>query len=166
MLLSMVLLVCLRLKVVLRAIFLEILIECCELVLEVSSKSIKLMGGVGTTCEFAPRDLFYFLECQTLPQTQKTDQNYGPFKTQHAKNLDHVVDAHMSQKKNMTLPPWQVGLIVFGGIDKETNTVVPSAFEAGFSRDSCRRACLGTNLSKGHIYALDSAIYRLVPVFG
>jgi hypothetical protein len=72
--------------------------------------------------------------------TQETDQNYGPFKTGYAKNLDLVVDARMTQNKNITLHPWQVGLIVFGGVDEETNAVVPSAFEAGFSRDSCRHA--------------------------
>ena len=46
----------------------------------------------------------------------------------------------MTQNKNIILHPWQVGLIVFGVVDEETNAVVPSAFEAGFSRDSCRHA--------------------------
>ncbi len=31
-------------------------------------------------------------------------------------------------------------MIVFGGVDEETNIVVLSAFEAGFSRENCRRA--------------------------
>ncbi len=76
----------------------------------------------------------------TTAVTQETDQNYGPFKTRYAKNLDLVVDARLTLTKNITLPPWQVGLIVFGGVDEETNIVVPSAFEAGFSRENCRHA--------------------------
>jgi len=76
----------------------------------------------------------------TTAVTQETDQNYGPFKTQYCKNLDLVVDERIKQKKTTTIPPWQVGLIVFGGIDQETNVVVQSAFEKGFSREGCRNA--------------------------
>ena len=76
----------------------------------------------------------------TMAVTQETDQNYGPFKTQYCKNLDVVVDERIKQKKSTTLPTWQVGLIVFGGVDPETSIVVKSAFEEGFSRDGCRNA--------------------------
>ncbi|KAL3771166.1 hypothetical protein ACHAWU_004789 [Discostella pseudostelligera] len=76
----------------------------------------------------------------TTAVSQETDQNYGPFKTQYCKNLDAVVDERIKQKKCIQLPPWQVGLIVFGGMDPETNLVVKSAFECGFSRDNCRNA--------------------------
>ena len=72
--------------------------------------------------------------------TQETDQNYCPFKTQYCKNLDVVIDERIKQKKSTALHPWQVGLIVFGGVDPETNIVLESAFEEGFSRDGCRRA--------------------------
>jgi hypothetical protein len=48
---------------------------------------------------------------------------------QYCKNLDVVVDERIKQKKSTTLLPWQVGLIVFGGVDPETNIVMKSAFE-------------------------------------
>jgi hypothetical protein len=76
----------------------------------------------------------------TTAVTQETDQNYGPFKTQYCNNLDVVVDERIKQKKSIALLPWQVGLIVFGGVDSETNTIVKSAFKAGFSLDACRNA--------------------------
>lgn len=76
----------------------------------------------------------------TTAVSQETDQNYGPFKTQYCKSLDVVVDERIKQKKCIQLPPWQVGLIVFGGTDPETNLVVKSAFECGFSRENCRNA--------------------------
>jgi len=77
---------------------------------------------------------------KTTAVSQVTDQNYGPFKTQYCKSLDVVVDERIKQKKCIQLPPWQVGLIVFGGTDPETNLVVKSAFECGFSRENCRNA--------------------------
>lgn len=76
----------------------------------------------------------------TTAVTQETDQNYGPFKTQYCKNLDVVVDERIKQNLSTALAPWQVGLIVFGGVDPETNVVVASAFENGFSREACRHA--------------------------
>jgi len=76
----------------------------------------------------------------TTAVSQETDQNYGPFKTQYCKSLDVVVDERIKQKKCIQLPPWQVGLIVFGGTDPETNLVVKSAFECGFLRENCRNA--------------------------
>ena len=76
----------------------------------------------------------------TTAVTQETDQNYGPFKTQYCKNLDVVIDERIKQKKSTTLLPWQVGLLVFGGVDPETNIVVQSAFEEGFSREGCKNA--------------------------
>ncbi len=71
---------------------------------------------------------------------QETYQNYGPFKTKYGKNLDAVVDKRIKQGKTTYIPPWQVGLIVYGGVDPETGLVVESAFQAGFSRDSCQDA--------------------------
>ena len=76
----------------------------------------------------------------TTAVTQETDQNYGPFKTQYCKNLDVVIDERIKQKKSTSLPTWQVGLIVFGGVDPETNVIVKSAFDQGFSREGCKHA--------------------------
>ncbi len=76
----------------------------------------------------------------TTAVTQETDQNYGPFKTQYCKNLDAVVDERIKQGKSTYIPQSQIGLIVYGGVDPETNLVVKSAFEAGFSRDACINA--------------------------
>ena len=76
----------------------------------------------------------------TTAVTQETDQNYGPFKTQYCKNLDVVVDERIKQKRSTSLPPWQVGLIIFGGVDPETNIIVESACEQGFSREACKHA--------------------------
>ena len=77
---------------------------------------------------------------KTTAVMQETDQNYGPFKTQYCKNLDVVVDERIKQKQSTSLAPWQVGLIVFGGVDPVTNIIVESAFEQGFSREGCRHA--------------------------
>ena len=76
----------------------------------------------------------------TTAVTQETDQNYGPFKTKYCKNLDAVVDARIRLGKPTTIPTWQVGLIVFGGVDQEMDVTIESAFEQGFSRVNCRRA--------------------------
>lgn len=76
----------------------------------------------------------------TTAVTQETDQNYGPFKTQYCKNLDAVVDERIRQGKTTNINMSQVGLIVYGGVDPETNLVVQSAFEAGFSRNACVHA--------------------------
>jgi hypothetical protein len=35
----------------------------------------------------------------TTAVSQETDQNYGPFKTKHGKNLDAVVDERIKQGK-------------------------------------------------------------------
>jgi hypothetical protein len=71
---------------------------------------------------------------------QETDQNYGPFKTHYCKNLDAVVDARLKQGKTTSLAPWQVGLIVYGGTNLETDLIMNLAFDAGFSRDACKNA--------------------------
>jgi hypothetical protein len=98
--------------------------------------NLDLLAGLHTSAGFI---LFPGVP-NTTAVTQETDQNYSPFKTQYCKNLDVVIDERIKQKKSAALHPWQVGLIVFGGVDPETNIVVESAFEEGFSRDGCRRA--------------------------
>lgn len=60
--------------------------------------------------------------------------------------LNQVVDEHIKQNKtnegdelSVLLPPWMVGLMVFGGTDPATSfTVVKGAFEEGFSCATCR----------------------------
>ena len=56
----------------------------------------------------------------TTAVTQETDRNYGPFKGRFRANLGEIVDARMAAKKSVSLQPWLVGLIVFGGSDEET----------------------------------------------
>ena len=73
----------------------------------------------------------------TMAVSQETDQNYGPFKTAYARNLDAVVEGRIVKNKSSSLPPWMVGLIVFGGTDPKTNLEVKrSAFQEGFSREA------------------------------
>jgi hypothetical protein len=73
----------------------------------------------------------------TTSVSQETDQNYGPFKNQYAKNLDAVVEARVNQRKSTSLLAWMVCMIVFGGTDPETNFVVETlAFQVAFSREA------------------------------
>ena len=60
----------------------------------------------------------------TMAVMQEMDQNYGPFKSQYGRNLDTVVDGRIAQGKMTTIPPWQVGIAVFGGIDQETGVLL------------------------------------------
>jgi hypothetical protein len=72
----------------------------------------------------------------TTAVTQETDQNYGPFKTQFLKNLKRVSDARIMGDLHLSLPPYLVGLIVFGGVDPVSKVVVSdSAFELAFSKE-------------------------------
>ncbi len=94
----------------------------------------------------------------TTAVTQETDQSYGPFKTQFQKNLKILSDSRLIGYYTTSLPPWMVGLVVFGGTDLVSGVVVPcSAFEMGFSKEqNCAvwekcgaapltRACLQSN---------------------
>ncbi len=56
----------------------------------------------------------------TTAVSQETDRNYGPFKMQFRKNLAAVTDQRLEQNKSVSLQPWIVGLIVFGGTDPIT----------------------------------------------
>jgi hypothetical protein len=72
----------------------------------------------------------------TTAVTQETDQSYGPFKSKFAQNLRALSDARINGDFPTSLPPWMVGLLVFGGTDPVSQFVVSeSAFEFGFSRD-------------------------------
>ena len=77
----------------------------------------------------------------TTAVTQETDQNYGPFKGRFRANLGEIVDARIAVKKSVSLQPWLVGLIVFGGTDEETGMEIKKcAFSAGFSKEACLSA--------------------------
>ncbi len=57
----------------------------------------------------------------TTAVSQETDQNYGSFKGAYARNLDRVIEKRVESNKTTSLLAWMVGLIVFGGVDPETN---------------------------------------------
>jgi hypothetical protein len=59
---------------------------------------------------------------------------------QYYNNLDTIVDERIKKKKSTYIPLWQVGLIVYGGVDTEADLVVKLGFQAGFSREACRNA--------------------------
>ena len=72
----------------------------------------------------------------TTAVTQEADQNYGPFKTQFAKNLKQLSDARIMGDLPTSLQPWLVGLIVIGGVDPVSKVVVSnSAFDIAFSKE-------------------------------
>ncbi len=71
----------------------------------------------------------------TTAVTQETDQNYGPFKTQFQKNLQELSDARVGCD-NSSIPPWIVGLLVFGGTDPVSKHVIETcAFTVGFCHE-------------------------------
>ncbi len=72
----------------------------------------------------------------TTAVTQETDQSYGPFKTQFQKNLKILSDSSLIGNYTTSLPPWMVGLAMFGGTDPISSVVVPcSAFDVAFSKE-------------------------------
>ena len=81
----------------------------------------------------------YLYPCvpNTTAVTQDTDRTYGKFKCQYRANLEMLVDELVKQDKPLSMPQHKHGLLVFGGIDPETNLEIPSAFELGFSREHC-----------------------------
>ena len=79
----------------------------------------------------------------TTSVSQETDRNYGLFKTQFRKNLDRIVQNRIYQNKSVSLQPWLVVLVVFGGVDPETDYEIEKcdcAFSVGFSVEMCRKA--------------------------
>jgi len=74
--------------------------------------------------------------------SQETDRNYGPFKTAFRKNLSIVVEARIAQNLSTSIPPYMIGLIVFGrNKDPLSGVYVEScAYEAGFSVEQCLKA--------------------------
>jgi hypothetical protein len=86
----------------------------------------------------------FYLYCgvpNTTVVTQETDRNYGPFKSRFRRNLSDIVDARMDLEKSVSLQPWLVGMIVFGGTDPESGYVLTEcAFKHGFSKEACLNA--------------------------
>ncbi len=69
----------------------------------------------------------------TTAVTQETDQSYGPFQSAFRTNLQLLIGERIRKEKPMSLSPWIVGLVVFGGCNPETELIVRSAFQEGFS---------------------------------
>ena len=55
------------------------------------------------------------------------------FKNVFFQNLDHLTKFRANQNESMSLQPWIVGILVFGGVDGVTGMVVEkNAFEIAF----------------------------------
>ena len=77
----------------------------------------------------------------TTAVSQETDRNYGPFKTQFRQNLAAITEKRLEQKMSVSLQPWLVGMIVFGGTDVATGFELKDcAFSVGFSKKACLNA--------------------------
>ena len=108
---------------------------------------IKIDSGPGRCFEILVADLshlgFYMYPGvpNTTAETQETNRNYVPFKTQFPVNLEHVVSSRINAGVSVSLQPWLVCLIVFGGEDDKTDfLIVESSFDVGFSKEQCLNA--------------------------
>jgi hypothetical protein len=81
----------------------------------------------------------YLYPCvpNTTAVTQETDRTYGGFKSQYRANLELLVDELVKQDKSVSVPQYKHGLMVFRGVNPDTDLELPSAFELGFSRQHC-----------------------------
>ena len=71
----------------------------------------------------------------TTSVSQEADRNYGPFKKSFCQILDVVVQNCITANKLTSLPPWIVGLVVFGGNDTEPKKALDrNASEDAFIR--------------------------------
>ena len=72
----------------------------------------------------------------TMYVSQDMYRNYRPFKTSFRQILDLVVQNRITANKSTSLPPWIVGLVVFGGTDTESKkSVDKNSFEYAFNKD-------------------------------
>ena len=73
----------------------------------------------------------------TTAVTQETDQNYGLFKSIYRTNLLKMAndreEAGLSTSLNMSV----VGLLIFGGTDRDTKEQYRNAFAESFSKEKC-----------------------------
>ena len=71
---------------------------------------------------------------KTTAVTQETDQTYGMFKNVFFQNLDQLTKFRANQNESMSLQPWIVGILVFGGVDGVTGMVIEkNAFYIAFT---------------------------------
>jgi hypothetical protein len=109
---------------------------------------VKVDSGPGRLCmkllTFA-RNLG-FLIYPGVPNTtavsQETDRNYGPFKLHFRTELDALMTARIDQDLSTNMPPWMIGLLVFGKNMDPTSKyyVQTSPFELGFSKEQNLRS--------------------------
>ena len=72
----------------------------------------------------------------TTAITQETDQSYGLFKSKFRQNLEKITQHRIKNDKTVSILPWMVGLLVFGGVDPVTTcTGYHNAFEIAFSKE-------------------------------
>ena len=70
--------------------------------------------------------------------SRDTDINYGTLNTAFHQILDVVVQNRIIANKLTSMPPWIIGLVVFGGTyPKSKNVVDRNAFEDAFNKASC-----------------------------
>ena len=99
--------------------------------------------------------VLYWGVLNTATISQELDRNYCPFKTSFRCILGIAVQNRIAKGESTSLPPWIVGLVVFGGKDLVTDMDMHrNAFEDAFGLESnlnnwakvgaapCTRACL------------------------
>ena len=70
--------------------------------------------------------------------SRDTDINYGTLNTAFHQILDVVVQNSITVNKSTSLPPWIIGLVVFGGNYPESKKAVArNAFEDVLNKESC-----------------------------
>ena len=69
--------------------------------------------------------------------TQETDRTYGKFKSQYRCNLKLLVDEQVNRDMSVSVPQFKHGLLVVGGINKDTGLELESVFDLGFSWENC-----------------------------
>ena len=83
----------------------------------------------------------------TTAVTQETDQNYGLFKSKFRMNLQMLTDARIAANESVSIVPWLVGLLVFGGEDPVTkSTGFFNCFSISFSKEKSSK--LGPRLAQ------------------
>lgn len=100
--------------------------ELKALVKKAASRKIREFFSGGMDIRFYYLRSSGFIIYTIIPNTkaQETDQRYSPFKSKFAKNLRALSDACINEDFPTSLPPWMVGLLVFGGTDPVSQFVV------------------------------------------
>ena len=85
----------------------------------------------------------------TTHVTQETDQNYGLYKSIYRQNLEKLSEARQKVRKRITVS--DLPLLVFGGFDYVTKTVMKNAFQRAFSLErnlGCWKKCGAVPLTR------------------